>query len=112
MSSSSAKLSQNTCYLMNSLLQGLKKEEVTSETVEVRVAVPGYCTTHHTNREDMLRYVMRAAKEAGADYVHGYGAFAYEECFKNLVSLIITGLVYTNHGSYTNSDGCQPWSAA
>ena len=32
----------------------------------------------------MLKFMMHAAKQANVDYIHGYGAFSYEETFNNL----------------------------
>ena len=51
------------------------------DVMEVKVAVPGYYTTRNTRPEDMLKFVMYAAKSAGADYIHGYGALGYCKSF-------------------------------
>ena len=58
--------------------------ETEEELLEIRVAVPGYLTTSNTRRDDMLKFMMHAAKQANVDYIHGYGAFSYEETFNNL----------------------------
>ena len=58
--------------------------ESDKDTQEIRVAVPGYLTTRNTRKEDMLKFMMHAAKLADVDYIHGYGAFSYDETFNNL----------------------------
>ncbi|KAL5269397.1 hypothetical protein ACHWQZ_G003028 [Mnemiopsis leidyi] len=64
-------------------LENEKGEEKVG-TREIRMAVPGYLTTQHTRKEDIVKFIMHAAKQANVDYIHGYGAFSYEETFNNL----------------------------
>lgn len=58
-----------------------KKEE---ETTTLRIAVPSYLTSRHTNKEVMMKYVMRAALHANCDFIHGYGAMGCDNVFQNL----------------------------
>ena len=77
---------------------GIQKEEVKlssaeetflkcdkdEDTTEIRFAVPSYITSKQTNKEAMVKFVMFAAKKAKVDFIHGYGAFGYDDVFKNL----------------------------